>query len=93
MWIEHSQTVCFFALQFSDQAGSDVFLPNTDAYNTQLQQLRQDGTYRLKCDLPNPENTWSLQVRPVVSCTVTQSSRLGPETATAWQWIDAAFAA
>jgi hypothetical protein len=50
-------------MQFSDQAGSDVFSPNSPHYNSQLQAVRQEGVYRLKCDLPNPDNTWSRQVR------------------------------
>lgn len=49
--------------QFSDQAGSDVFQPNVYEYNSALERLRQDGTYRLICDLPNPDNTWTLEVR------------------------------
>lgn len=49
-------------LQFSDQAGSDVFTPSTDYYNSLLQYVRSDGTYRLTCSLPNKDNTWSLEV-------------------------------
>eukprot|EP00775_Hariotina_reticulata_P007195 gene7195-7409_t len=46
---------------FSDQAGGDVFLPDVADYNAQLQLLRQQATYRLHCDLPNPHNTWTIQ--------------------------------
>jgi hypothetical protein len=40
-----------------------VFSPNNPHYNSQLQVVRQEGVYRLKCNLPNPDNTWSRQVR------------------------------
>eukprot|EP00878_Enallax_costatus_P025844 GHUV01027681.1.p1 GENE.GHUV01027681.1~~GHUV01027681.1.p1 ORF type:complete len:158 (+),score=17.28 GHUV01027681.1:481-954(+) len=47
---------------FSDQAGSDVFNPSTDYYSSMTYYLRQDGAYRLRCSLPNKNNTWTLEV-------------------------------
>eukprot|EP00879_Flechtneria_rotunda_P028306 GHRR01030405.1.p1 GENE.GHRR01030405.1~~GHRR01030405.1.p1 ORF type:complete len:374 (+),score=82.52 GHRR01030405.1:524-1645(+) len=50
----------YYNCYFSDQAGSDVFAPSSE-YDYQLAALRQYGTYRLKCTLPNPKNTWTWQ--------------------------------